>query len=278
MTIEAVLDGYCFAELFSESVEKSVRQGNCPGFIVSSSEEGLRKQHPSLGPIHTQIIRPTEMTSVKLTGNMHFSYSSARDVYTEYDLEISSNNSITHNWQSYASGCDIKWSKVNYGRETYLCVNRGTSGEIRWTFQAKSGEKVQIDNLLVYVDSTDNVKWQLKIWTSDNQLNPIELSPKQEKFDNLNQAVTRMELTAKLLSTEAKIFEENAAKNQIGMLVAINKATEVYLNDKGYLNDDFPTPSVQNKKKAFAMIPNRNGMLVYENNHDYNQAMISKKT
>ena len=83
--IEAVLEGHPkYTELFSESLNEGLVRGNCPGFIVASSEEGLKKQHFSLDSpfnIHTLLIQPDEMKSVDLTENMHFSYSSARDAY-----------------------------------------------------------------------------------------------------------------------------------------------------------------------------------------------------
>ena len=218
---------------------------------------------------------------------MHFSYSSARDAYTEYDPEISPNKSITHNWQSYVADCDIqRQSMVKFiysrGERTrrqhiaFLRVDRDASGEISWKFESKQG--VQINNLLLYVNSDDDVKWQLKIWTPYNQLDPIQLSPKEEKFDNLSQAVTRMELTAKLPSSEATIFKEYLAKNQISMLVAVNKATEVYLNDKGHLKDDKPPPSVQNNKKALALVPDENDVFAYDLDVMRQQAKISKTT
>ena len=130
--------------LFCDSVEKSLSRGNCPGFIVASSEEGLREQHPSLNPIHTLIIQPDEMKSVTLTENMHFSYSSARDAYTEYDPEISPNKSITHNWQSYVAGCDIqRQSMVEFNYRpirrqhiAFLRVDRDASGDISWKFES----------------------------------------------------------------------------------------------------------------------------------------------
>ena len=134
-----------------------------------------------------------------------------------------------------------------------------------------------MNNLLVYVNSDDDVKWQLQIWTSENELDPIELTPKQEKFDKLNENVTKMKLTADLPSTKARIFEENLLRNQVSMLVAINKATDVYLNDKGQINDDIPAPSAQNKNKAFVLLPDENDIFVYKHmsNKDSNQAMIN---
>ena len=284
--IEAVLEGR--SELFSERLNKELVSGNCPGFIVASSEEGLKKQHASLKSpfnIHTLLIRPDGMKSIDLTENMHFSFSSARDSYTVYDHGTSPKKSITHSWQSYAAGYNIESRMMQWEHErspearTFLS-SEGTCGEVSWTFETKPGHEVEVNNLLVYVNSDDDVKWQLKIWTSENQLDPIELSPKQEKFDKLNKTVSRIKLTAELTSTEAKIFEEIMLKNQVSMLVAINKATDMYLNDKGYLNDDIPAPSAQNRKKALVLLPDENDMFQYEHHialDTYlNKAMISK--
>ena len=287
--IEAVLEGDpTETELFSESVKKKLEgtEENCPGFIVASSEEGLRKQHPSLDTsfnIHTLLIQPDVMKSVDMTKNMHFSYSSARDAYTVYDPETSPNKSRTHNWQSYAAGYGFQWQKVvdwqQYQTKTSLDFNTELGGEISWKFQSKPGEEIEVNNLLVYVNSDDDVKWHLKIWTSENQLDPIDLSPKEEKFDKLNQTVSRMKLTAQLSGKTGKIFEENMLKNQVSMVVAINKATDMYLNDKGYLNDDLPAPSTQNKKKAFALFPDQKDMFIFELTNKFfkaiNKAMIS---
>ena len=288
--IEAVLEGHPkYTELFSESLNEGLVRGNCPGFIVASSEEGLKKQHFSLDSpfnIHTLLIQPDEMKSVDLTENMHFSYSSARDAYTLYDHGTSPKISKTHTLQSYAAGRDIQWQKTSdysKGTETFIDLSSevGTCGEIDWTFKTKPGHEVEVNNLLVYVNSDDDVKWQLKIWTSENQLDPIELSPKQEKFDKLNKTVSRMKLTAEVPSTKARIFEENMLKNQVSMLVSINKATDVYLNDTGHLNDDIPAPSAQNKKKAIVLLPDENDMFFYEHLLDdeyyLNKAMIIEK-
>ena len=95
-----------------------------------------------------------------------------------------------------------------------------------------------------------------------------------------------MKLIAEVPSTRTKVFEENVLKNQVSMLLAINKATDVYLNDTGHLNDDIPAPSAQNEKKALFLLPDENDMFYYEHKLGYmgvgervflNKAMISEK-
>ena len=283
--IEAVLEGEpTETELFTESVEEYYV--SCPGFIVSSSLEGLRNQHPSLhSSFNIDILRilPEGMKFADLTENMHFSYSSARDTYSVNDLysEPSPMKTNLHSWHKFAETYAVHWQKAGAQQQnqtkTFLGVNRdaGIGGEISWTFRSEGC--IKVNNLLVYVNSDDDVKWQLQIWTSENELDPIELTPKQEKFDKLNENVTKMKLTADLPSTKARIFEENLLRNQVSMLVAINKATDVYLNNKGQINDDIPAPSAQNKNKAFVLLPDENDIFVYKhmNNKDSNQAMIN---
>ena len=185
----------------------------------------------------------------------------------------------------------FQWQKLhasdsrNWQNETtsFPGAQTDVGDEISWTFKSKSEKEVQINNLLLFVNSDDDVQWHLQIWTSEKQLDPIALTPKQEKVDKLNQNIIRMKLTAKLPSRKARIFEENVLKNQISMLIAINRSTDVYLNDKGYLNDDIPAPSVQNKKKAFVLLPNENNMCVYKyniyaNDKNCNEERISRST
>lgn len=297
--IEAELQGSVSeTELFSESLQNDELAGpyyNCPGFIVANTQEELIKKrelpeklyryYKSLNKdnIEWMFIVADEYKTIPLTENMRFTYSSGRDVYTVFDSNVP--NDKRYNWQSFAQcGYGVKLQEVGNQKrsETRSFLRSQFGSTLKWTFEPKPESKpVLVNNLLVYVNSDDDVQWQLKIWTSDNASETtVNLTPKDEKFDQLGKNVTKIELIGDMRDSKdkAKVFEENVLKNETSLLVAINKATEIYLDNNGKPKNSLPAPSVQSKHKAFILLPDENGTcsFKYRKTDDSNQAKVCK--
>ena len=241
-----------------------------PDFVVAFSEDKLRKQHATFENIDMVRIRTDSDKIIVLRENYCFSYSSARNSYLEtYSLEKSETDSqlteVEYNWQNFAVGAkNYKWQKLsNIGphKETRcsLVCKENKNQPLQWIFFPI--RPVQVEQLLLFVNSDDSVNWTVEVWMPDiTKPITIELTPGLEKIDKLGKLVKKMILTAKV-PEKAKLFEENYLKNQVSLVVAVNQQAETYL--KLTQDGGLPRPSEQNDTNAITITPDGNDVFTF---------------
>lgn len=237
--------------------------GLVPDFVVAYSAEALKKQHSSFQFIDQIVIRNDTDKNIPLTENLSFSYSSSRNSYMVADgLQT---KKPLYNWQNYAIGAnDYKWQTLsNVGpkkeaRSSIVCKEnkRHSPTPLQWHFHAKGG--VQVNRLLLFVNSDDNVIWTVEIHMPDNtQPISVQLTPGLEKTDKLYKTVHKIVIRAQV-PHKGKIFDEDFLKNQVSMVVAVNESAEAYINRS------LQSPSEQNLSKAMTIIPNENDIFEFK--------------